>query len=93
MSSKGCYMIQMFLILILLLISASTQESQCASSQSSQPADAQSESAAEQKLWDAIKNRADPQEYKTFLAKHPQGRFEGEARSRLSALIGGDYVT
>lgn len=55
--------------------------------------DAQDEKVAEQKLWDSIGNGSDPEEYKTFLRKYPRGRFEAEARSRLSGLLGEDYVT
>lgn len=95
---NGCQVIQMFLTVMLLLVPTSSQglqrdTAQPPSSQTSRSVDTQDEKAAEQSHWDSIKNGSDPQEYKTFLRKHPQGRFEGEARSRLSALLGEDYVT
>ena len=96
--ANGCHVIQMVFTLILLQGLASSQElkrdtSQPPYAQKSRSVDAQDEKAAEQKLWDSIKNGSDPQEYKTFLEKYPQGQFDGEARSRLSALLGKDYVT
>lgn len=63
------------------------------SHQTSGSADPQDEETAEQNLWDAIKGGADSQEYKTFLAKYPQGQYGGEARARLNTLLGADYVT
>jgi LemA protein len=56
------------------------------------PAHAQDEGAAEQGLWDSIKGGSDPQGFKAYLAKYPEGRFGGAARSRLAALLGEDYV-
>ncbi len=96
--ANGCPVIQIVFTLILLPVPASSQEptretSQPSYAQTSRSVDAQDEKAAEQKLWDSIKNGSDPQEYKTFLEKYPHGQFDGEARSRLSALLGEDYVT
>lgn len=95
--ANSCHVIQMIFTLILLQVPASSQElkrntSQPPRAQNSGSVDAQDEKAAEQKLWDSIKNGSDPQEYKTFLEKYPQGQFDGEARSRLGALLGEDYV-
>ena len=96
--ANGCQVIQIVFTLILLQVPASSQElkreiSQPPYAQKSRSVDAQDEKAAEQKIWDSIKNGSDPQEYKTFLEKYPEGQFYGEARSRLSALLGEDYVT
>ena len=98
MKAKGCHAIYPFLTSILLLVPTSSQElpretAQPASARGSRTADAQDERAAEQRLWDSIKEGADPQKYKNFLAKYPQGQFHGAARARLSALVGEDYVT
>jgi LemA protein len=98
MKSKGCRVIHLFFALVLLLVPASSQEllrdtPQPSSTQNSRSTNTQDEKAAEQGLWDLIKGGSDPQEYQAFLAKYPRGRFEGEARSRLSALLGEDFVT
>jgi LemA protein len=34
----------------------------------------------------------DPRAYRTYLIKFPQGQFKDEARARLGALLGEDYV-
>jgi len=96
--ANRCHVIQMVFTLILLQVPASSQElkrdtSQPPHAQKSRSVDAPNEKAAEQQLWDSIKNGSDPQKYKTFLEKYPQGQFDGEARSRLSALLGENYVT
>jgi len=98
MTTANGHVIQMVFTLILLQVPASSHEparetSQPPYAQTSRSVDEQDEKAAEQKLWDSIKNGSDPQEYKTFLEKYPHGQFDGEARSRLSALLGEDYVT
>jgi LemA protein len=98
MTKANGHVIQMVFTLMLLQVPASSQEptretSQPPSAQTSRSVDAQDEKAAEQKLWDSIKNGSDPQKYKTFLEKYPHGQFDREARSRLSALLGPDYVT
>lgn len=95
--AKGCNFIYLLLILILLVVPATPQASHCdspqpATTRNSPTTNAQDEKAAEQSLWDSIKESSDPQEYKTFLAKYPWGQFKDEARSRLSALLGQDYV-
>ena len=96
--ANGRLVIQMFFTLFLLSVPASSQEPQrdappTPSPQHARTFDAQEEKAAEQGLWDSIKNGSDPQEYKTFLMKYPRGRYAGEARGRLGALLGEDYVT
>lgn len=96
--ANGCRVIQIVLTLILLKVPVPSQDrhrdvSQPPPPQNSRPLDGQDEKAVEQKLWDSIGDGSNPEEYKTYLGKYPQGRFEGEARSRLSALLGGDYVT
>ena len=98
MKKAKSHVIQIMFTLFLLPVAASSQEptpktSQPPDAQKSRSVDASDEKATEQKLWDSIKNGSDPQEYKTFLEKYPHGQFEGEARSRLSALLGEDYVT
>lgn len=97
--AKGCHVIHLFFTFVLLLVPASSQAPRRSTPQPSSPqgsgsANAQDEEVAEERsLWDSIKDSPDPQQYKTFLAKYPRGRFEGEARSRLGALLGEDYVT
>src|SRR5215207_6185236 len=98
MEAKGRYVIHLFLSFVLLLVPTLSQETRRGTPQppptrNSRPTRAQDEKAAEQSLWDSIKGDSDPQEYKTFLAKYPQGQFSGAARARLSALLGEDYVT
>jgi LemA protein len=85
---------RLFFIFVLLSVPASSQESRRDTPQPlSRQSSGSAEEAAERSLWESIKDSTDPQQYKTFLAKYPQGRFEGEARSRLGALLGEDYVT
>jgi len=95
--ANGGRVLQMVLTLLLLNLPVSAQDRhrdapQPPPPQNSRPLDAHDEKAAEQKLWDSIREGSDPEEYKTYLRQYRQGRFEGEARSRLSALLGEDYV-
>lgn len=45
--------------------------------------------AIELSLWETIRNSTDPEDFKEYLEKYPQGQFAGVARRRLAALTGG----
>ncbi len=97
MKAKGRYVLRLVFAFVTLLVPALSQETRRDAPQPSPPrhtpsTDAQDEKAAEQGLWDSIKGGSEPQGYKTYLAKYPEGRFVGEARARLGALLGEDYV-
>src|SRR5215218_10076114 len=98
MKAKGRRAIHLFFTFVPLLVPTLSQgwlrdTAQQPSPRDLRPANAQEVKTAEQSLWDSIKGGSDPQGYKTFLAKYPQGQFKDEARARLSALLGEDYVT
>src|SRR5918993_5201745 len=98
MEAEALYLIRLFFTSVTLLAPALSQETRRDTPQpppprTSRSTSEQDEKAAEQGLWDAIKEGSDPQGFKAYLAKYPQGRFDGEARARLSALLGEDYVT
>ena len=100
MRPTGCRVFYISLTLVLSVVPAPSQEVRhgsphLPSHRESQAAKDQDEAAAEQSLWDSIKESSDPREFKTFLAKYPRGRFGDEARSRLRALLAADedYVT
>jgi formylglycine-generating enzyme required for sulfatase activity len=44
---------------------------------------------AELPFWDAIKNSNDPEDFREYLKKYPDGQFAGIARRRLLSLTGG----
>lgn len=95
--AKGRHAICLFFTFVPLLLPTPSQGrllgvAQPPSPRDARPAQARDEKTAEQNLWESIKGGSDPQEYKTFLAKYPQGQFKDEARARLSALLGEDYV-
>lgn len=97
MEAKGRYLIHLLFAFVTLLVPTLSQETRRDTPQPPPPrnspsTNAQDEKAAEQGLWDSIKGGSEPQGYETYLAKYPQGRFNGEARARLSALLGEDYV-
>lgn len=97
MKAKGRHAIHLFFTFVPLLMPTPSlgwlrDTSQPPSPQDVRSAQARDEKTAEQNLWDSIKGGSDPREYKTFLAKYPQGQFKDEARARLSALLGEDYV-
>lgn len=98
MKAKGRRAICLFFTFVPLLVPTSSHGrlrgvAQPLSPQDLRSAQARDEKIAEQNLWDSIKGGSDPQEYKTFLAKYPRGQFRDEARARLGALLGEDYVT
>lgn len=100
MRTTGCRVFYISLTLVLSVVLAPSQELRhgsphLPSHRDSQAAKDQDEVAAEQSLWDSIKESSDPREFKTFLAKSPRGRFSDEGRSRLRALRAADedYVT
>lgn len=97
MKAKGRHALCVFFTFVPLLLPTSSQAwlpdaARPLSPQDLRSAQARDEKTAEQNLWGSIKGGSDPQEYKAFLAKYPQGQFRGEARARLSALLGEDYV-
>jgi LemA protein len=97
MKAKGRHAICLFFTFVPLLVPTSSHGwlrgvAQTPSPQDVRSARARDEKIAEQNLWDSIKGGSDPQEYKTFLAKYPLGQFKDEARARLVALLGEDYV-
>ena len=97
MKAKGRHALRLFFAFVPLLLTTPAHGRLRGVAEPPPPQDAQSapardEKTAEQSLWDSIKGGSDPQEYKTFLAKFPRGRFRDEARSRLGALLGEDYV-
>lgn len=96
--AKSYNLICLLCVFILLHAPASTQELRRDSSRphitlNSQAVNAQDEKDSEQKLWDSIKEGSNPQEFKTFLTKYPHGQFRDAARTRLSALLGQEYVS
>jgi hypothetical protein len=100
MRPTGHLVFYISLTLVLSAVPAPSREGQHGSPhlpprRDSQAAKDQDEAAAEQSLWDSIKESSDLRELKTFLAKYPRGRFSDEARSRLRALLAADedYVT
>ena len=97
MKAKGRHAIYLFFTFVPLLVPTPSLGwlrgvARPPSPQDARPAQARDEKTAEQNLWDSIKGGSDPREYKTFLAKYPQGQFKDEARARLGALLGEDYV-
>lgn len=46
----------------------------------------------ESQYWEAIKASTDPEDYRQFLAKFPEGTFAGLARNRLRALLAASPV-
>jgi Caspase domain len=44
------------------------------------------EAGIEMKLWDAVKDSKDPDDYKAYLAKYPNGAFFGSALNRIKNL-------
>ena len=97
MKAKGRHAIHLFFTIVPLLVPTPSLGWLRGAALPPSPQDARStkardEKTAEQNLWDSIKGGSDPREYKTFLAKYPEGQFKDEARARLSALLGEDYV-
>jgi tetratricopeptide (TPR) repeat protein len=46
-------------------------------------------SAAEVSFWNSVQNSADPEDFREYLQKYPEGQFAGLARRRLAALTKG----
>lgn len=51
-----------------------------------EPKSATDSSPTELAFWDSIKNSADPEDFKDYLSKYPNGQFQGLAQRRLAVV-------